>query len=87
MKTKQSKEINWKKRISDPTGFDRITIKGLGGNDTVHLNERALNPHGASLSFSGGEGKDKVVIKQINKITGSSGLLFGSNAKTLTLTA
>ena len=69
----------WDANISDLTDFGRITIKGLAGGDKFQLDGANLNSYGASLSISGGEDRDKISIKEIDGITGSAGLLFGSN--------
>jgi hypothetical protein len=71
----------WTESVAeDIADFSRIGIRAEGGDDKLILSGKNLSSQkGFKLSFSGGEGNDNLVLKNIDGITGSAGLLFGFN--------
>ena len=81
--TDKSNKINatkWNSKIAeDFTNNGKLTIHGKGGNDKLTIKGENIENAGFNLSFSGGKGKDTVILKNADSITGSAGLLFGFN--------
>jgi hypothetical protein len=71
----------WTKSVAKKiANFSRIGIHAQGGDDNLILSGKNLSSEkGFKLSFSGGSGEDTIVLKNIDGITGSAGLLFGFN--------
>lgn len=71
----------WTKSVAKKiANFSRIGIHAQGGDDKLILSGKNLpSKQGFKLSFSGGSGEDTTVLKNIDGITGSAGLLFGFN--------
>ena len=76
----QIDSTKWDSNIAESfTNYGKLTIHGEGGNDKLKIKGDNIDITGFNLSFSGGQGKDSVVLKNADSITGSAGLLFGFN--------
>ena len=71
----------WSPEVAERlTEYGKITIHANAGDDAFIMSGLNLSTQqGFKFSLSGGEGKDKLVVKNIDSITGSAGLLFGYN--------
>lgn len=62
------------------TNYGRIGIHANAGNDTFIVGgDKLASTGGFKFSLSGGVGRDKMIVKNIDNITGDAGLLFGFN--------